>query len=306
VGAALRIHAIVNCKAGSALNIDTKSLESDITAAFTEAGYSVVVETAEPADVETRLKQAKATAPDVILVGGGDGTVRSAAQCLLESGIALAVLPMGTLNRMARDLNIPLAPADALKALAGGSMKNIDAAEVNGRIFLCNSLIGLPPKISMKRQRLRGTTLWQRVRGYFRLLREISATRQRIAVLIDNQEERSNLRVLSLAVSNNLYSEKPSLVLTRPELDHGRLGIYISKHRSGMGMLGVLIRAALGFWDGDPNLDKMSAERLTVRTTDEDIKVSNDGEVETLKMPLQYRIHAKALKVLAPATAQKA
>jgi diacylglycerol kinase family enzyme len=296
----MRIHAIINPLSGRAIGVPVEQLREQMRAAFLEAGHEGAVEIADPPQIEAKLSAAIACNPDVLLAGGGDGTVRSAAQKLYGTQIALGILPLGTVNRMAHDLKIPRDPFTALDAMLHGTFRQIDVVEVNGRIFLCNSLLGLPPQIATVRQKLRGRSLGQRIRGYFKLLRTIIAARHRIRLTIDGENRRLHVRALSLAVSNNIYKHRPSLTFTRLTLDGGVLGIYISKNRSGLGLLWVLLRAALGLWEGDPNLDHLTAKSITIKSKKKRLHLSNDGEVEILKTPLGYKIHPKALTVLVP------
>ena len=297
----MRVHAVINRRAGSALGYPVEQLASEAQAAFEEAGHEIEIHVVGPEDIEAALDKAVAADPDILVAGGGDGTIRSAASRLLGSTIALGVLPLGTINRLAHDLNIPLEPRAALRALASGGYREIDVAEVNGEIFLCNSMLGLPSEISQERQNLRGRPFWPRAVGYFKLLRTILASRRHLELSIDGDEKKSRrVRVLSLAVSNNVYRREPSLIFTREALDQGRLGVYIAKPHSGLGLLWVLARAALGFWTGDDRLDSLSARKVVIKTRKKRLRLSNDGEVETLKAPLYYQIHPKALKVFAP------
>ena len=297
----MRVHAVINRKAGSAIGYSAEQLASEAEAAFEEVGHEIDVHVVEPEEIEAALDKAVAAAPDILVAGGGDGTIRCAASRLLGSEIALGVLPLGTVNRLAHDLNIPIELRAALRALASGGYREIDVAEVNGEIFLCNSMLGLPSEISHKRQSLRGRPFWQRASGYFKLLRTILAFRRHLELSIDGDERKSRrVRVLSLAVSNNVYRREPSLTFTREALDQGRLGVYIAKPHSGLGFLWVLARAALGFWTGDDRLDSLSARKVVIKTRKKRLRLSNDGEVEMLKAPLYYQIHPKALKVFAP------
>lgn len=298
----MRVHAVINRRAGSALGLDADELANEARSAFEQAGHEIVVDLVEPDSMEARLDEAVAAAPDILIAGGGDGTVRGAASRLLGSEIALGVLPLGTVNRLAHDLKIPLEPHAALRALAGGAFRRIDVAEVNGEIFLCNSMLGLPSQISEERQNLRGRPFLARAKGYFKLLKTILAARKKIELSLDGDTTKNRrVRVLSLAVSNNLYRREPALVFTRQALDGGVLGVYIAKPRSGLGLLWVLARAALGLWSGDDRLDSLSARRIVITAKRKRLRLSNDGEVETFKTPLHYQIHPKALTVIAPA-----
>jgi diacylglycerol kinase family enzyme len=297
----MRVHAIINRGAGGAAGYAAEELAGIAEAAFREAGHQIAVSLVAPAGVEAAFDEAVSESPGILIAGGGDGTVRSAASRLLGSEIALGILPLGTVNRLARDLHIPLEPRAALRALAGGGIRPIDVAEVNGEIFLCNSMLGLPSQISEERQNLRVRPLRERIAGYFKLLKTIVSSRRHLEVSIDGDANRRlRARVISLAVSNNLYRREPSLVFTRRALDEGKLGIYIAKPHSGLGMMWILARAALGLWSGDDRLDILSARNVTIGARRKRLRLSNDGEVETLKTPLRYQIHPKALKVLAP------
>jgi diacylglycerol kinase family enzyme len=296
----MRVRAIINKRGGGALGLSAKDLARELETAFRENGHEITVELAEPDAIEAKFGEAVASEPDILIAGGGDGTIRSAASHTLGSSIALGILPLGTINRLAHDLHIPVDPTEAIRTLARSGFRKIDVGEVNGRIFLCNSLLGLPPQISEERQHLRGRPLSTRIAGYFGLLKTIVASHRRITLSIDDSKATRRLRALSVAVSNNTYRHRPTLVLTRETLDGGKLGIYVAKHRTGLGLLWVLVRAGLGLWSDDPKLDSFTANRVTIDAKRKSFRLSNDGEVETLETPLHYQIHPKALTVSAP------
>jgi len=84
-----------------------------------------------------------ATRADVVVAAGGDGTVGAVASALAGTDVAMAVLPMGTLNHFARDAGIPLDLEAAAQAMVDASLRQaVDVAEVNGHVFVNNSSIG--------------------------------------------------------------------------------------------------------------------------------------------------------------------
>jgi diacylglycerol kinase family enzyme len=123
---------------------------------------------------------------------------------------------------------------------------------------------------------------------------------------IDHGHSRMRLRVLSMAVSNNRYVEKPSLMLEKDGLHHGVLAAYVSKHPSGWGMAGAVLRAMLGRFKSDPNIVHFEAHQIDVSARRSRVRLANDGELEIVELPLQYRIRPGALKVLVPADASRA
>lgn len=297
----MRIHVIINERAGSALGQDLPAIEIAVRTPFEANGHEVAVEFSPPEKLVDAIEAAAKTDVDVIVVGGGDGTVRSGARIAVASGKTLGILPLGTLNRMARDIGIPLDVASAAAALAGGTTGQIDVASVNGQMYLCNSLIGLPPAYSAERQRLRGRPFGERIVGYAQVIKSILSSRQRLRVTLDDGREERPMRVISMAVANNAYCEQPGIGLTRPVLDAGELAVYASRHRSGWAMSRAFARAIFGRWTGDPHLEQFRGHDITIRVARPRVKVSNDGELETLSTPLRYKTHPKALNILLPA-----
>ena len=218
---------------------------------------------------------------------------------------ALGILPLGTLNRLARDLNIPLDLEQAASALAHAEMRQIDMAELNGRPFTCNSLIGLPPIYSRQRQRQRGQPLIPRIRGYASVMRHIARSRRKLTIVVDDGVERRKVRALSIAISNNLYSDEAGVMLKRPVLDRGELGVFVSRHENGFGLAVAFVRAMLGRLRSDPKMEVSIAHKLEISTRKRALRVSNDGEVEIIETPLRYRSLPKSLKVLAPPLPQE-
>ena len=93
---------------------------------------------------------------DVIVAAGGDGTITAVASALVGTDTALAILPLGTVNLLARDLGIPLDVNAAIAALAAMQPRKIDVGEVNGAVFLHKIVFGFVPGLAAARERLRG------------------------------------------------------------------------------------------------------------------------------------------------------
>lgn len=296
----MRVRAIINQKSGGLIDASASELADTLVGVFAETGQKVDVINIGPDGLGDAIDNAAASEADAVVVAGGDGTVRAAAEALLGSSKSLGVIPLGTFNRLAREIGMPLDPEGAARTLVHAKPTKIDVARVNGTLFLCNSLIGLPPRFSVQRAELRNRPFGDRVTGYWDALSTILRSRRRLELTIDEEGDERKLRVLSLAVSNNPYSEDLGFGLVRPRLDTGQLGLYISKHRSGLEMLWVLLRALVGVWGGDPALETSTARTIVVGSGRSKLLVSNDGEVDRLTPPLHYEIVPKALSLLMP------
>jgi diacylglycerol kinase (ATP) len=114
---------------------------------------------------------AKAAAEGIeyVVAVGGDGTMNEVAQSLLYTSSTLGIIPMGSGNGLARDLNIPLATMSALRLLVEGKKICIDSCTLNDRPFFCTAGVGFDAHIGQcfAMQKKRGfqtyvqTTLWE-------------------------------------------------------------------------------------------------------------------------------------------------
>src|SRR5207248_6027529 len=115
------------------------------------------VELVAGGECEVRCRALAERGDPLVIVGGGDGTVAAAAAALAATETLLGILPLGTLNHFARDLGLPLNINEAVRLIASGPERRVDVAEMNGRIFINNSAIGLYPLMVIDRdlQRMR-------------------------------------------------------------------------------------------------------------------------------------------------------
>lgn len=298
-GPGLRPRIIINARAGTALGMQPAAMMARVRETFEAAGVGVDVHVVPSARIDALLDEVRGKDQPVI-IGGGDGSVRAAAQKLAGTQVPLGVIPLGTMNLFAREIEMPLDFDAALEALVTGEVMRVDAASVNGDLFLCNSLMGLPAIFSRRREWLRGTGLWDGARKAWTLARRIAALRHRIGVELDDGTGVHAMRVMALAVSNNPYDGTSGVGLRRPRLDGGELGVYTSRHRTGLSAAMALVRAYLGTWRDDPYVSEHRAHTMRVTSRRRRIWLSNDGEARVYRTPLVYRCHPAALSVIVP------
>src|SRR4051812_17751059 len=150
-----RLTVLIN-KGGGTVAADPK-IRSKVAAAFRAAGLDVRVELIDGGKCEVRCRAVAKRGDHLVVVGGGDGTISAAASGLADSKTRLGILPLGTLNHFARDLGIPTDLDEAAGLIASGKERRVDVAEMNGRIFINNSAIGLYPLMVLDRERQQKT-----------------------------------------------------------------------------------------------------------------------------------------------------
>lgn len=298
------VAVVVNGKAGAML--DQPGAAEAFANIFAEAGLKPHFIPPEAGPLPQRIRLARETGHAMVIVAGGDGTVACAAQTLVGGDVPLGILPFGTMNLLAKDLGIPVGDAAAaVRVLATGVERSIDVAEVNGQVFLCGSMLGIPTRLARFREAQRGRGLRARVGGWvlmaragMRYLRRYLPRRLELRV----DDETAVLRVPSLTVTSNLLDDTAGRLFARRRLDGGELGIYIVTRMTLGDVARLAVRFMRGAWRRDPVMIERRADHLEIRTrTRRRLRVMNDGEVMLMEAPLHYRIRPRALRVLAPA-----
>ncbi|OEZ54309.1 diacylglycerol kinase [Duganella sp. HH105] len=247
-----------------------------------------------------RAEQALADGAPVVVAGGGDGTINAVASVLVGSATRLGVLPLGTLNHFAKDLKIPLDLDQAVANVVQGRVCQVDVGEVNGRIFLNNSGLGIYPDIVRDReqqQRHLGRGKWPAFgRALFAALRRFPFMSVRLKI---NGEDHLR-RTPFVFIGNNEYLQGLTLG-ARERLDSGKLCLYVAQKPTRLGLLRYGMHALFGKLGEARDFDVLSASELVIETRHHHMRVATDGEVTLMKPPLCYRSRAAALNVVVPA-----
>lgn len=297
---------ILNAGSGTVRGLDAPLLLKQLTAVFTAAGWQVEALLLAGSELDAALRQAFSAEArhGRVIVGGGDGTVRAAAELAVAGGVPLGVLPLGTLNLFARALNLPLDPLAAAKALAEGDVGRVDAARMNDTLFLCQVVLGLLPRLSRHREAIRGTAAPKRWWLYGVALVSLLARSRRFRFHVGTGTDAGRggrwIRALTLAVSNNLYAEQPGGFFSRASLTDGVLGLYVARHRQPWWLLVLAARLLLGRWDADSDFSRESVRDVRVRSRGRRMLLAIDGEVMRLPPPLHFTIEPGALPVVLP------
>lgn len=237
----------------------------------------------------------------MVVAAGGDGTVSAVASRLAGTGTVLGVLPMGTLNHFAKDLGLPMEIDAALDVLADGRTVAVDVGEVNDRVFINNSSIGIYPDIVLDRERQRrrlGRGKWPAL-----LVACLNVLRRHPSLKVELQVEGERLlrRSPFVFIGNNRYQVEGFAIGSRTALDAGRLSLYMAHHGGRFGLLRLAVLALLHRLRQAEDFEMLEAAELVIRPERRQIRVAADGEVLAMQGPLRYRIRPGALQVRVPA-----
>lgn len=292
------IPVLVNAQGGTAAALGDAA-DGKIREAFAAAGVAIDLHLVPGGEV-ANLAERFAGEPTVV-VGGGDGTLGSAAHILAGGRVAMGILPVGTRNHLARELGVPLDLAQAAKLIAERPVRAIDLGRVNDATFVNNASVGLYPLMVRRRDSERRRT------GLPKWLAALPAAREALRRLphhrlrLEGGETARDVVTPMLFVGNNRYDLSLGSVGTRTSLSDGVLSVYAVRHRGRAALIGFALRTLLGLADPAQDFAALGeVADLTVGGASTDIDVAIDGEVRRLAMPLRFRNDPGALTVIAP------
>jgi diacylglycerol kinase family enzyme len=252
------------------------------------------------AEVVEMARRAVNDQPQAIVAGGGDGTINAVASILVDTGIALGVLALGTLNHFARDMRIPYDLGEATRNIVAGHVVTVDVGEVNERIFLNNSSLGLYPTLVRRRERQRqklGRGKWPAFAwAALTVLRRYAF--MRVHLNADGSE--FTRRTPFVFVGNNQYEMEGFHIGGRQSLNKGELCLFMPHHGDRLGLLSLALRALFRRLRDAKDFDELVARTMVVETHHKRMNVAVDGEVTRMNTPLRYRMRPAALRVIVP------
>lgn len=261
------------------------------------AGYDTrVTVTLGPGHATEVAGHAATTGADLVVAWGGDGTMNEVARALAFGPVALAIVPAGSGNGLARDLGVPL-EAEAALALAGsGRRRRIDAGEVNGQLFFNVAGVGLDARVAgafAERTGRRGLSRYVQV-GARELLRYEAQSYE-----LEWDGGASSGRKLFVALANSRQYGSHGCIAPAARLDDGRFDIVVIDDQP---LWRVLTRVPAFFSGrlapgGGVHMSTFARARIATGGV---LDVHLDGEPATLASPLEIRVHAHALTVVGP------
>lgn len=245
----------------------------------------------------TSVAREAAGTHDVVVAVGGDGTVNEVFNGLVGTQAAFGIIPAGTGNGFARELGLPLEPAEACRVLAEGNTKTLDVGMVNDRYFLGTAGIGFDAMISRfageKLGPLRGMWLYF-VAGAFMFYKY---TPQLMNVSVDSQTV--EIAPLLIAVANTARYGGTALIAPDAKPDDGLLDVCIIRKMGAARLLWHLPKLFTGKHVRLPDVTMYKGKNITI-VAPEPVPVHVDGEAIDSRSRVEFTLLPNAIKVLIP------
>ncbi|MCD0424143.1 diacylglycerol kinase [Rubrivivax sp. JA1024] len=299
---------VVNAAAGSR---DAQAKREVVDTALRAAGRRGDLLFCSPGELTRAAHQAAATAVatrTAVVAVGGDGTLNTVAQAAHAAGCAMGVVPQGTFNYFARAHCIPVDPTEAVRLLLRSAPVPVQVAGVNERVFLVNASLGLYPDLLEDREAYKarfGRSRWVAVAAACATLLR---AQQRLRVHIEMGGTVRDVQTLTLFVGNNrlqlqqIGAEPEDTIAGTP--GDGSMAAVMLRPIGTLPMIGLMLRGAMGRLGESAGVERFEFQRMVVNPTlpqgRRGLKLAFDGEVTTVSAPLDFRVLARPLHLLAP------
>jgi diacylglycerol kinase family enzyme len=248
------------------------------------------------ARVDPAVEEALAASCDAVIVGGGDGTISRCLQAVVGSPKMFGILPLGTVNLLGRDINLPNNLASAIEGLCRAEPGAIDLATVNDRPFHSISGLGFFGRMAREREKARRLGLPRWIAFGKAALRAI-CKRGVVRLAITTHAETRIVDASAVLVTNNRFHGEG---WRRHRLDEGLLEV----HLLGAHGMGHRLRAGFdvlrGRWHDNETIETIAADFVEVLSRRPRLWVATDGELSREQAPLRYGVRCKALTLLIP------
>jgi diacylglycerol kinase family enzyme len=248
---------------------------------------------------EHMARVAREAVTDIVIAGGGDGTINAVASQVIDTEKRLGVLPLGTFNYFARELGIPTDIGQAFEACFEGDTRPVTVGEVNGRIFLNNASVGLYPLILSAREQL--YRRWGRhwLGAYCSVVETVLRRHANLRLTLTVDGDRRIVRTPLMFIARNSYQLEQFNVPGLHCVAGDSFSVFILRPMNRLRLMEVAFRALTRKLQ-PCDFDVICTQRLLVESRRIGRTVAFDGERTKMIAPLDFRIREQALRVAVP------
>ncbi|GEP09665.1 lipid kinase [Methylobacterium gnaphalii] len=233
---------------------------------------------------------------DLIILGGGDGTLNAAAPAVIETGLPLGILPLGTANDLARSLGLPLDPLTAAQMITTAEPQAVDLGWVNGHYYFNVASIGfsadLASELTADAKKKWGTL------GYaiaaFRLLRRARP----FSITIEHDGMVERVTTIQASVGNGRHYGGGMTVSENATVDDGKLDFYSLEVAHWWRLVALLPALRRGTHGQAADVRAFSTTEIVLKSK-KPRPVNTDGELAT-HTPAHFKVVPKAVRIFAP------
>ena len=232
---------------------------------------------------------------DLVIVGGGDGTLNAVITGIVDTDLPLGIIPLGTANDLARTLEIPVTLAEACEVIAQGKQQAIDLGKVNEQYFFNVASLGLSVDITNQLTKL-AKRRWG-VFAYALTACKVLLKSPPFSVKISHQGEEIIVKTVQVAIGNGRHYGGGMTIVHDAEIHDQRLDLYSLEIRHWWEMIKLLPNLWVGRYP-KKKVRLLEGTEFYIETK-KPYPINTDGEI-TVETPARFTVVPQALKVIVP------
>ena len=292
------IEVILNAGSGSQRAEEVSQIVARV---FKESGRSFHISVAKGGEIGRIAKEKAASDCEILVAGGGDGTICGVAQASLGKGKLLGVLPLGTFNYFAKNLGLPLDPEAAARVILNGKAVRASVLDLDGRLVLNNASIGIHPAILLKRRQLYRRWGRNQLNAYLSVFLAAFQRPPRLRVRLATEEGEVVRETPAVMICSNAFQMKTFALAGLECLEAGKFALYVVRMSGRATIFRLGLRVVMRRLRVATDYDAICASDVAIEMLRRRrLRAAVDGELEVLQSPLRFRIAPQELLVLAP------
>jgi diacylglycerol kinase family enzyme len=292
------IEIIINAHSGARRAQEMKVILERVLA---NSGRSYGISIAARRDLAGVIKEKAATDCEILVAAGGDGTIRGIAEAALARDKTLGVLPLGTFNYFARSLGIPLDLEAAARVILEGEKRPVSVFDLDGRLVLNSSSIGITPAVLSRRRKLYQRFGRSQLNTYLSVFLTAFQAPPRLQVRLATRDGEVVRQTPMVMVCSNAFQIESFALAGRECLEADQIAVYVARMAGRLTIFRLGLRTFMRRLRVGTDYEVICASDVTIeRLRRRRFRVAIDGELERRESPLRFRINSKRLLVVAP------
>ena len=292
------IEIIINANSGARRAEEMKLiLERVLSASGRTYGISVT----NRRNLAKVISEKAATNCEILVAAGGDGTASAVAEAALEKGRILGVLPLGTFNYFARRIGIPLNLEAAARVILEGETKGVSILDLNGRLVLNNTSIGILSAALLRRRELYRRWGRSQLNTYLSVLLTLFRAPPRLRVRLATNKGEIVRQTPMVMVCSNAFQMENFALAGQECLKANQFAVYVARMAGRWTLFRLGLRTLLRRLRAGVDYEVICVSDLEIETLRRrHLRATVDGEIQSIDGSMRVRLNATQLLVRAP------
>lgn len=297
-----RAHLIKNEKSGDGQDL---TLIQKFKIICEELNYTLIeypINCPEDLDKQSRIavEQALLNYCDVVIVAGGDGTIRSVAQIAYGKNVRFAVVPSGTFNLFARTHNIPEDHLKAFRLALTGIPQPVRVGLINGQVFLNNASLGLYAKAIKDRESNTDRFGRYRIIVIISTIFSLFSKHRLLKVELRSEDKVDTVFTPMIFIGNNSLQLRNLALSVAHCMKANLLAIVMMKPVTKSEIFTIILRGLFRTLEDERNIETFCVDSLIISPRKPSHMVVLDGEIITMNSPLHIQSMPDSLNMVLP------